>query len=588
MKKLLLLSTILLLGLTACSSDEPVISVTNVTLYPTTLQLIVGQNATLTATITPSDAHNQTVTWFSHHPNIATVDANGVVTALSGGFAAISATTQDGNFRALSSITVEQNISFPIEGVVIGGIRWATRNVAAPGTFAENPEDFGMLFQWNNRIGWSSADPLVASNGSTTWNSNVSNPPFIEWERANDPCPEGWRVPNKEELEVLARGGTQITRNGVEGFLFGTAPNQIFLPWAGQRDGFSGRLRTDREDVLAYWSRTQHLADAFWQRFDSWNLHTRIGGWPPHIQLTLSNRGFQNSALSIRCVKDTTIPVTDIVLDETEVTMPVGSQKQLFATAFPNEATNRSIAWSSSHPSTDAATVDADGWITSWRIGTVTITARAMDGSGSTATATIIIGEPEVSSSLDGVLINGVRWATRNVDAPGSFAASPVSAGMLFQWNRRVGWSSSNPLVNSEGGTTWDSSLPTGDIWEEVNDPCPEGWRVPSREEFSSLLGSGFNLFTNLNNIYGALLGTAPNQIFLPAIPRRWHNGIGDILGGGDGSTEISMGSYWSRDRRDDFERQAWYLRFWSRSGGAAGINSTIPFDGFSVRCVAK
>ena len=30
-------------------------------------------------------------------------------------------------------------------GVVIDGIRWATRNVDAPGTFAENPEDAGMF-----------------------------------------------------------------------------------------------------------------------------------------------------------------------------------------------------------------------------------------------------------------------------------------------------------------------------------------------------------------------------------------------------------------------------------------------------------
>jgi len=31
------------------------------------------------------------------------------------------------------------------EGVVINGIRWATRNVDAPGTFVDNPEDAGMF-----------------------------------------------------------------------------------------------------------------------------------------------------------------------------------------------------------------------------------------------------------------------------------------------------------------------------------------------------------------------------------------------------------------------------------------------------------
>jgi len=38
-------------------------------------------------------------------------------------------------------------------GVVINGVKWATRNVDKPGTFVANPEDFGMLYQWNRRVG---------------------------------------------------------------------------------------------------------------------------------------------------------------------------------------------------------------------------------------------------------------------------------------------------------------------------------------------------------------------------------------------------------------------------------------------------
>jgi len=37
------------------------------------------------------------------------------------------------------------------EGVVINGVKWATRNVAAPGTFAANPQDAGMFYQWNRK-----------------------------------------------------------------------------------------------------------------------------------------------------------------------------------------------------------------------------------------------------------------------------------------------------------------------------------------------------------------------------------------------------------------------------------------------------
>ena len=34
-------------------------------------------------------------------------------------------------------------------------------------------------------------------------------------------------------------------------------------------------------------------------------------------------------------------------------------------------------------------------------------------------------------------VINGVKWATCNVDAHGKFAATPESYGMLYQWGRK-------------------------------------------------------------------------------------------------------------------------------------------------------
>ena len=141
------------------------------------------------------------------------------------------------------------------EGVVINGIRWATRNVDMPGTFAETPESFGMLFQWNRRKGWNATDERV-----TGWNGS-----FItdeEWEKENDPCPQGWRVPTREELEKLTDTENEwTTRNGVMGRLFGVVPYQIFLPSTiGRRIGRSGIL-SDIGFVSHYWSSTSFPID---------------------------------------------------------------------------------------------------------------------------------------------------------------------------------------------------------------------------------------------------------------------------------------------------------------------------------------
>ena len=79
-------------AVTVTPSTTPVIPVDNITLskYATTLE--VGQTETITATVSPSDATNQSVTWSSSDDNIATVN-NGVITAVSAGTATITATS---------------------------------------------------------------------------------------------------------------------------------------------------------------------------------------------------------------------------------------------------------------------------------------------------------------------------------------------------------------------------------------------------------------------------------------------------------------------------------------------------------------
>ena len=127
-----------------------------------------------------------------------------------------------------------------------------------------------------------------------------------------------------------------------------------------------------------------------------------------------------------------------------------------------------------------------------------------------------------IDSTPLSVKIDGIRWATRNVGAPGTFVQNPEDAGMLYQWNRRVGWSSTNPMVNSDGGTVWDDSTPTGTAWYPENDPCPDGWRVPTRWELQSLFDAGSVPIT-YNGVSGFLFGTAPNQVFLPNTGSRRH-----------------------------------------------------------------
>lgn len=91
---------------TAGSSDP--VAVTGVSLDEASLDLTVGGNATLTAIVAPANATNKNVTWESSNPSVATVDGDGVVTAVAVGSATITVTTEDGNYTETCAVTVSE------------------------------------------------------------------------------------------------------------------------------------------------------------------------------------------------------------------------------------------------------------------------------------------------------------------------------------------------------------------------------------------------------------------------------------------------------------------------------------------------
>ena len=84
--------------------------VTSITLSDATISLYAGKTKSLTATITPQNANEKAIVWYSSDTNVATVDKNGVVTGVGGGTATIIATATDG-MRACAKcgVTVAYN-----------------------------------------------------------------------------------------------------------------------------------------------------------------------------------------------------------------------------------------------------------------------------------------------------------------------------------------------------------------------------------------------------------------------------------------------------------------------------------------------
>ena len=89
--------------------------VTGISLNRSSMLVSLDDTEQLIATITPSNARNKGVTWNSSNWNVVDVDSNGVITGLKAGTATISATTDEGSYRATCIVTVDKRPKVMVE-----------------------------------------------------------------------------------------------------------------------------------------------------------------------------------------------------------------------------------------------------------------------------------------------------------------------------------------------------------------------------------------------------------------------------------------------------------------------------------------
>jgi uncharacterized protein (TIGR02145 family) len=191
------------------------------------------------------------------------------------------------------------------EGVIILGLVWATRNVDVPGTFAANSTSPGMFYQWNRSTGWSCTDPVIAYDAAgevtgATW--SATDEEGTDWLTENDPCPEGWRVPNMLELARLmddryvSVAWVPATEGTIGGKTFteDSTGESIFLPASGRRSMEAGELSLVGFEGM-YWTSNES------------NVEDHTGAW--FLDFTASKTVIQGDpkrglGQSIRCIAE--------------------------------------------------------------------------------------------------------------------------------------------------------------------------------------------------------------------------------------------------------------------------------------------
>ena len=235
-----------------CQTGE--IAVESVTLNATSISLVEGESAVLSAIISPSYATNQKVLWTIDNSAVATVES-GMVKAISIGKAMVTAASEDGGKTA----TCEVFVTLPAPPAVDMGlsVKWASCNIGA-----SKPEEYGGYYQWAGLqdvtgtgiyLYWDNCPYHTGSTSSTGWTKYITSEFPSYWSGPGNPDdkivldPEDdvahvtfggkWRMPTAEEwLELDDNCSRQwTTLNGVTGekMISKKNGNSIFLPAAG-------------------------------------------------------------------------------------------------------------------------------------------------------------------------------------------------------------------------------------------------------------------------------------------------------------------------------------------------------------------
>ena len=333
-------------GISATCTVEVRIRVTGVTLNKTKITLGQGEQLQLTATVAPKRATVKDVTWSSADPKIATVDANGVITAVSGGATTITVKTADAGKIATCTVSV----SIPVTGISVPD----TAKTYYVGTDGESGCSVVPAAATNKTIRYTVENEAIATisakgvvtpkaNGTTTVTAKTDDGGFEKTFTIRVETKVSGVEISQKTASVELGDTLQLTAN----VLPKTATNQAFK-----------------------WS----SSDAAVASVDATGLvttHTSTG----KAVITATS---EDGAKTATCTVTVTRKATGVSLDRTSQFLKAGETVTLNATVHPDNATNKKLTWSSANDA--IATVDQNGVVTAVAKGNVVITVKTDDG----------------------------------------------------------------------------------------------------------------------------------------------------------------------------------------------------------------
>ena len=377
----------------------------HVSLDKTSLKLLEGESGKLTATVYPLNSTQKTLTWVSDHPDVASVDNEGNVTARKAGTATVTVKVAE-NVTAVCKVTVISRVT---------GISLSETTVELkPGETHQLTETIL---------------PQNASNSEVTWYSDKESVAKVSQSGLVSAVSTG-----EATIHVVTSDGGKMATCLVK---VGTPVKGITLS-ISSKTLYVGDPSLDISATLTPANATDKSLE--WSSSDpevasiapGAALHAVIKPLKPGkttITATTKDGGFTAS-----CEVTVKRHVSGVSLNKASLTLYVGETESLAATVAPEDASDKTVAWSSDN---SAVASVSNGKVTANKPGTAVIKVVTNDLSKEAA-CTVTVKRHAESVELSQKEIKLYLGENRSLTA----TVLPSDAS-----DKNVTWSSSNPNV---------------------------------------------------------------------------------------------------------------------------------------------
>lgn len=417
----------------------------------------IGIILQVNASISPSNATNQSVSWKSLDNSVATVD-RGYIKSVAVGTTMIEAISEDGNKVARCEVTVTKAAS-------TGTGTPSTPPTGGTGTPATPTKVVATGVTLDKTTLQLKPSGTQATLVAAISPSNAENK-SVRWTSSNTAVAT---VTQHGQVSPLTKGSTTITVTTEEGghsascvvTVSGVAPTGVSLDITSLTlttadnpvDLEATVLPADAENTNVKWTSTNPLV----AHVDQTGKVTPVAKGTTTIRAaTEAGNLVAECAVSISAV----VP-QGVSLDRDSLKLFLGGTPvTLTPTILPSAAENKAVQWSSSKPS--VATVDSTGKVTAVAEGTATITARTIAGDASTdcdVTVVKLVLVPIAPIVIGPVKVTGLSIDRTRLDLVTGGNPSNILAKIEpgHATNKKVIWTSSNTsvaTVDSSGKVT--------------------------------------------------------------------------------------------------------------------------------------